>query len=495
MPNCCHSVCKSLVGTALLLTAAPALAGTMSLRLLDRHAAPVVDAIVDLRDPGTGALVSPVPDTPALDGTLVASVPDGVYEIRLKPDTGTGLAGVLLPARSTAGAFDLGNIVLPDGHSISAVVVDPFGAPVAGADLDLVDDVTRAKAFTPSDVTDSFGFVEIVAVPGVYDLFVTPPPASGLARRRKSDLVLDADVDCGIFALKNAIVLSGRVIRASNGLPLANVDLDASDAFTSERYPISNDDTAADGTFSVVVPDGHLKIEFSPRQSDRVAGRTVVALGQVGNLFMGDVTLDPGSLLSGTIRRSSGTGILDADVDLYDAMGFLTPTFSDDSGSTGAYSVVGPRSVQDVFVTPPADVAAQHALVTGVDLSFDRVLDVTLPNAVATVDVDAIDVGLLPGDRFDYSLSIRNRSGVARSVLCSVVASIPDRPISRTLLAPTSVLLPASSTPVPLGPFGRRVPPTLRPRLRNIPVRVTALIADPGTSATLDFDIAHFTVY
>jgi hypothetical protein len=478
----------------MLVSSAPALAGTMTLRLFDPRSVPVSDAVVDLRDPATGEIVSPVPDVPDLDGRLVATVPDGVYEIRLKPDTGTELAGRVLPAQSTAGSFDLGDLVLEDGKSILAVIVDPLGAPVAGADIDLFDDVTKEKVFTPSDTTDALGAFEIVAVPGVYDLLVIPPAGSGLARRRKNDIVLNADIDCGIFALRNAIVASGRVIR-TNGAPLANVDIYAADAFTSERYPLTDDDTVADGTFSVVVPDGNLRIEFSPRQSDRVAGRIVVVLGQVGDLAMGNVTLDPGSRLSGSIRRSNGSGITDADIDLYDGMGFLTPTFSDDSSPTGVYSVVGPQTLLDVFVTPPGSVPVQHALVSGVDLSSDRILTVTLPNAVATVDLDAIDIGLLPGDRFDYALSIRNRSGAAMTVVYSVVATVPGRPVSKTLLSPTSVLLPATSDPVPLGPFGRRVPPTLKPRLRNIPVRVTAYVADPGTSATLDFDLAHFTVY
>jgi hypothetical protein len=119
----------------------------------------------------------------------------------------------------------------------------------------------------------------------------------------------------------------------------------------------------------------------------------------------------------------------------------------------------------------------------------------TLANTVATVEADAAEVGLFPGDRFDFSILVRNRSGVDRTVRYSAAGSIPGTAISRPFVNPTDVLLGSAPGPVVLGPFSRRIPPTLKPRFRNIPVRITVTLADPVTLEVLDFDLKHFVVY
>lgn len=472
----------------------PVFAGTLSMRIIDRNGDPVTEVVVDLRDPSTGAIESPVPDIPALDGTLVATVPDGVYEVRLKPDTGTSLAGKVIPALSTVGTVNLGDVELEDGFAIAATIVDSSGFAVAGADIDLRDAATGVKLFTPSDTSNALGFVEIVAPEGVYDWLVSPPALSGLAPRRKTDVVLSADVDFGLFTLRDAVTLSGRVVKAGP-IGVANVDVDVADAFTGESFPLSNDDTDALGFFSIVVPSGDLNVSFLPPQSERLAGLRRVRVAAPADTSLGDVTLAPGSLLSGRVTRAGMVNVAGADIDILSTAGVLTPTFGDDSQANGLYSAVGPKTTVDVLVSPPDSLALQHVLVTGQDLSFDRVLDVTLPSTVATVDLDAADVGLFPGDRVDFSVALRNRSGVARTVRYSAAGSLPGTAVSRPFVNPTDVPLGAAADPLVVGPFSKRIPPTLRPRFRNIPVRITVTVVDPGTLAVLDFDIAHFIVY
>lgn len=73
-----------------------------------------------------------------------------------------------------------------------------------------------------------------------------------------------------------AATLTG-FVRNEAGTGLANVDLDFIDQCSGDNIFLSGDKTAADGSYSVVVPAGTYDIHYTPPAGSPVAAGTAVA--------------------------------------------------------------------------------------------------------------------------------------------------------------------------------------------------------------------------
>ena len=111
--------------------------GTLRGRCVDSRGRPAAGAAVRWLRCADGS-VEPLPgDLPAAvageDGRFeAAGVPDGGGEVRVKAP-GFGPATFPVPAFDASRGEDLGDLVLPSGETVRGLVVDPDGAPVAGA--------------------------------------------------------------------------------------------------------------------------------------------------------------------------------------------------------------------------------------------------------------------------------------------------------------------------------------------------------------------------
>lgn len=105
-------------------------------------------------------------------------------------------------------------------------------------------------------------------------------------------------------AVAAAATLTGTV-RNEAGAGLANVDLDFINLCTGDNLFLVGDKTAADGTFSVVVPTGRYDLHFTPPAGSVVAAADQQDLSVAASLSLGVVTLHPGTLVSGTVRTPS----------------------------------------------------------------------------------------------------------------------------------------------------------------------------------------------
>ena len=152
----------------------------------------------------------------------------------------------------------------------------------------------------------------------------------------------------------SAATITG-VVRNEAGTGLANVDLDFINQCTGDNVFLTNDKTAADGTFSVVVAAGTYDVHFTPP-----AGSTVCAGDLQGDVVsvsasLGTVTLHPGRLVSGVVRTPTLGAAAGVDLKFTDAATgarvFLT---KDVTNASGQYAVRVPPGTWNVDFRPPS---------------------------------------------------------------------------------------------------------------------------------------------
>ncbi len=111
-------------------------------------------------------------------GDVALLVPTHDYRLAFIPPVSTRLLPVLLEPLHVAGPMLLGDIVHPAGHWLSVLVREAgTEAPLAGADLDLVDITSGRVALTIEDITNAAGFARVTTDQSAYHLVVRGPTA------------------------------------------------------------------------------------------------------------------------------------------------------------------------------------------------------------------------------------------------------------------------------------------------------------------------------
>ncbi len=153
-------------------------------------------------------------------------------------------------------------------------------------------------------------------------------------------------------AVAAAATLTGTV-RNEAGAGLANVDLDFINLCTGDNLFLVGDKTAADGTFSVVVPTGRYDVHFTPPAGSVVAAGDQQELSVALSVSLGIVTLHPGTLVSGTVRTPSLSAAPGVDLKFVnqatDRRVYLT---KDVTNVSGQYAVRVPPGTYDIDFRP-----------------------------------------------------------------------------------------------------------------------------------------------
>lgn len=279
----------------------------LSGRVLDPGGLPVNNVNLDVVDETTGErLVTPADRTDVF-GNFSIAVPANDIELRLNT---TSVVGQTLAPRALALSptvdTDLGDLFLEQGFVVSGNLQSTSGAPIATADFDFTDSVTRQRLYTPGDDSDDFGNFSIVVPAGVYDVEVCPQPGDLFVAREFDSLTVATNLSFGALQLTSGFLMSGTVL-LSGGAPAGGVDVDVEDAFTGATIALCRDDTDAAGFYSVVVPTGTFTVTFARRclgEIEKVDVHTSV-------LVTGNRTLN-GLLPAGpcqTTRRGSPGGM------------------------------------------------------------------------------------------------------------------------------------------------------------------------------------------
>ena len=273
--------------------------------------------------------------------------------------------GVVLVARP-AGAFVL-----------SGRVMDPDGAPVPDVDLDVIDLATGISQATPDDDTDSDGEYAIDIPAGTYRIEFEPSPALRLAPHVEPRIEITTDMVFNL-TLPRGFSLAGRVTDPS-GLGIANVDIDVWDRSAGIQLPTPEDNTNPLGFYTVIVPAGTYEVRASAPTTARLVPVRIDSVAVNAEDVILNLHLEPGFVLSGTVRNPSGDGIPGIDLDATDlATGSDVFLGEDGTDDQGAFAVVMRPGRYRLGIDAPASTRLVSRRVPDVEITGDRTLDVVL---------------------------------------------------------------------------------------------------------------------
>jgi hypothetical protein len=247
---------------------------------------PVAAVNLDVIDLASGDNLTTVNDFTDAFGNFNVAAPIGPVELRL--DTTPIAAPLLAPTTvelDLTGDTAVGNITLQPGFLLSAFVRRSNGTPVEGADTDTTDALTESDLYTPGDNTDDVGFVDVIVPAGTFDFEVCPLFTDGLVAATVKDVVVNSNLHLGVITLQNGVVLSGTVQNGSSA-PLGNVDVDVRHSGSGVAVTLCADNTAANGTYAVLVPTGTFDVTFTPPYSQPYGSQVVASVNVPGNTIV-----------------------------------------------------------------------------------------------------------------------------------------------------------------------------------------------------------------
>jgi hypothetical protein len=188
-----------------------------------------------------------------------------------------------------------------------------------------------------------------------------------------ADTVIDVELRGGYF-------VEGTVT-GPNG-PVVNADMDAEDSFTGERIYTLNDNTNGVGHYQIVLPPGTFDIDVTPQVFDRIVPGI-----QYGVVINNDLVLDfnlvSGSILSGTVTKSGGSGIPWVDIDVfYYSNGIKLFTPDDNTNQAGFFQMVIPHGNFNIEVEPPESLRLASAFFENFAFNADDSISPVLDTAM-----------------------------------------------------------------------------------------------------------------
>ncbi|MGE3175405.1 MAG: carboxypeptidase-like regulatory domain-containing protein [Planctomycetota bacterium] len=370
---------RNIVATLCVSTACAAQA--LSGILVDPAGAPVAGAVVTL-NPGALSGVS------AGNGTFSIPVPRGrVYDVLIAPGQTTLVAQALEIAVAPTGTTTAGTIPLRAGVTVLSQVLDPAGAPIAGATMQAFSQGGQ-RIPTPGNVSGANGAVAIV-VPSAEPVQLRWLTATGPLVPVTRDFVSAVPASLGAVVLPLGHALQGTVAAAATGVPIAGCELIARDVQTGAIVPQRMALTAITGGFDLLVPTGLYDLELLPPPSARAAAhrlRSVLVLG--ASTSLGTVPLQQAVAVSGRVRGPNGD-VAGARIEARTASGydvFLSDVRTD---ATGAFAVMLPPGAYELRLAPPVATGLAGRRLAPLALGTDTQLgDLVLgPGVPITLDV------------------------------------------------------------------------------------------------------------
>jgi len=243
--------------------------------------------------------------------------------------------------------------------TITGRVVDSHGQGVAGVDLDVEDLINGGDPGLANGGTDAGGFFNATLPAGFYRVTFTPPapPATTHLVAEVDNVSVVGTAALGDIVLPPGVSLSGR-LQNQGGFPIQNVDIDVIDRATGVELLTPGDATDAFGMFSIAVPARPLEVQF---ETANVVGATLAPvvrnLSPSTNTNLGNITLVPGFVVSGTVHNSLSAPVQGVDFDAIDSLtGEKAFTPRDNSNSSGNFSFVVAAGTWNFEACPrPAD--------------------------------------------------------------------------------------------------------------------------------------------
>jgi FlgD Ig-like domain len=287
--------------------------------------------------------------------------------------------GILAPLQ-LALAIALG-FTLPtqpaDAVVLSGRVVDPVGAPVPDVDLDVVDLATGITQVIMDDDTDSDGEYAIDIPAGTYRILFEPSPALRLAPHVEPRFEITEDTVFNL-SLAQGWSLAGRVTDP-NGIGLADVDLDVWDPAVGVTLPTPGDNTNQLGFYTIIVPEGVYEVRATAPFATRLVPVRLDSVSVDAEDVIVNLRLEPGLVLSGTVRNPAGAGIPGIDLDATDLMTGLDVFLGEDgTDAQGTFALVVHAGRYRIGIDAPARTRFVSRIEPEIEMVSDRTLDITL---------------------------------------------------------------------------------------------------------------------
>ncbi|MFQ5653940.1 MAG: hypothetical protein ACE5GW_04320 [Planctomycetota bacterium] len=307
--------------------------------------------------------------------------------------------------------------------TISGVVQDAQGTGIANVDIDLVNNSNPANPISiplSGDLTlanGSFSFTTLQVIPtGTYEIEFNPPLGAPFFDLVVSQFLFGNFTFPAPIVLEPMAVLTGRVVD-DNGIGLVQANLDFFVSATGEPAIFTGDVTDDLGFFEVnMVPDIY-DMEIRATLATPGGPYVPVFLTQrplLDDLDLGVIALHDGYSLTGIVRTAAGSAVVGGDIDVRDPLtGDKVHTPGDNTGPTGAFSVLVPAGDWEVEVDPPPGPALVAQLIpfavippgpsnmgiivlppgvrvtgTTVDSGFSPVTDVDLDFVISSTQVE-----------------------------------------------------------------------------------------------------------
>ncbi|HEY8648296.1 MAG TPA: carboxypeptidase-like regulatory domain-containing protein [Candidatus Limnocylindria bacterium] len=345
------------------------------------------------------SLAASVCERSKADGTYAIDVTPGLYKMTFDGAPGLKLLSQWAYGRVTSGEADVidarsadasgVDVTLRPGVTLSGTVTAVDGHPVKKAQVCM----HRFSESLPWECerTDDHGHYVALLEPDTYWVWVIPPDEEPLLMQwfddaatgvgaTPVDLSRDRTVD---QVLGPGPSLSGHVTDAS-GAPVQHALVCVDTPFPTGRICRPTDEKGAyrvttrpeTYTIQILPPDGSdLLPQYSGGGRTWLDANTVTVRSQSVTV---DVRLLRGLRVQGVIRSQQGIPLEGASVNVSDARGFVSGTFTD---GTGAYSLAVPAGTYtfDFFAPFPSQVVSVEGRPVTVDRS--TTLDVTLADA------------------------------------------------------------------------------------------------------------------
>lgn len=374
--------------------------GRISGRISNEEGRPVANAAVCAHPTTHDA---PTCGRTGTDGTYAVEAKQGTYKVHADgPPDGSRLISQWARGRL---------------ESYEADTIDSRGGEAVGVDLTLIrgfvlsGTVRAARDGSPvkesqictqtlaaplpwsCDRTDKTGRYAALREPGSYWLWVIPPDDGGRLLPQRYDRVdlgvnatplrIDRDIALDV-ALRDGPLLTGRVVMP-DGSPLAFAFVCVDTPFPTGRICRPTD---AQGRYSVATrPDLYTVQVVPPDDSDAVGAYwngkrdwTEADGVRISGDARLDVVVQRGVRLSGVVRTESGVPVESAPVNVNDGRGFLTGTYTDNSGRYAIAVLPGAYTI-DVFAPRVSQLVSRIGLPLRIDaeMGLDVVLDFAAP--------------------------------------------------------------------------------------------------------------------
>jgi len=225
----------------------------------------------------------------------------------------------------------------------------------------------------------------------------------------KQNLLRLLVLSCVLLAAASASAaetISGKIIAAASGLPIAGVDLDVFDD-TGASVVITGGPSDTFGNYTVVVPGpGTYRIRADPATAQPYATQywsgvflqsqaTPLVVGTGAALTNINFALPAGVQLSGTIS-SNGVPLDAIDIDVYASNGEFLSSYPGTSQPDGTYAV-GALPPGTYFVRADPDSTLDTQLYADAFYGGSMSIALATPIAVGAANLTGIDIALVPG--------------------------------------------------------------------------------------------------